>query len=67
MPGLLSADELTSITATVASSLDSALTFNRNPKAQDTYGHTTQTGTTVTGSFNVNVFKAKCLTTANVR
>lgn len=54
---MLNADEIASMTAVVASSLDVSLPFYRNPKGPDTYGHTTTTGTNQVGTFKVNVMK----------
>ena len=54
---MLSAQEIASMSQTVAGSLDVSLPFYRNPKGPDTYGHTTATGTNLVGTFKVNVTK----------
>lgn len=57
MAGLLSANEIADITATVASSLDVTVTVLRDTsKVLDTYGHTTSGGTT-SFTAQVNVIK----------
>lgn len=58
MAGLLSASEMTDITATVASSLDVSLPLYRKTITQDGYGHSIETyPNTPTATIQCNVIK----------